>query len=159
MAGYGEDKHMFKTMQKGALVLLAAGGLAACTTATGQPSAVPAAAGTGVLAGGLLGAAITGDARGAAVGALIGGVAGAAIGAAIDQANMEAAIRNAEVSKVDSDGTRIVSRPVRTYRRGADEIRVVRATARKPSGETTTTTKEYRLVRDTSGQIASAEVL
>jgi hypothetical protein len=36
---------------------------------------------------------------------------------------------------------------------------VVRATARKPSGETTTTTKEYRLVRDTSGQVASAEVL
>ncbi|HYF54753.1 MAG TPA: hypothetical protein VEA41_10890 [Salinarimonas sp.] len=150
---------MMKTMRTGALVLATAAGLAACTTSTGQPSAVPAAAGTGILAGGLLGAAITGDARGAAVGALIGGVAGAAIGAAIDQANMEAAIRNAEVVKVDNDGTRIVSRPVRTYKRGGNEIRVVRATARKPSGETTTTTKEYRLVRDTSGQVASAEVL
>jgi hypothetical protein len=147
------------TLRRGALILVAAAGLSACTTATGQPSAVPAAAGTGVLAGGLLGAAITGDARGAAVGALIGGAAGLAIGAAIDQANMEAALRNQPVSRVDSDGTRIVSRPVRTYRRGADEIRVVRATARKPSGETTTTTKEYRLVRDTSGQVASAEIL
>lgn len=146
-------------LRNSALVLVAAAGLSACTTATGQPSAIPAAAGTGLLAGGLLGAAVTGDARGAAVGALIGGAAGLAIGAAIDQANVEAAIRNAAVTRVDEDGTRVVSRPVRTYRRGNDEIRVVRATARKPSGETTTTTKEYRLVRDTSGQVASAEVL
>jgi uncharacterized protein YcfJ len=147
------------TLRRSVLALAATAGLSACTTATGQPSAIPVAAGTGVLTGGLLGAAITGDARGAAVGALIGGAAGLAIGAAIDQANVEAAIRNAAVTRVDQEGTRIVSRPVRTYRRGNDEIRVVRAVARKPSGETTTTTKEYRLVRDTSGQVASAEIL
>ena len=37
------------TLRRGALILVAAAGLSACTTATGQPSAVPAAAGTGTV--------------------------------------------------------------------------------------------------------------
>jgi len=148
-----------KTIRTAVLGVATATILSACTTSTGQPSAVPASAAGGAVIGGLMGAAITGDARGAAVGALIGGGIGLAVGAAIDQANMEAALRNREIVRVENDGTRVVSRPVRTYRRGNEEIRVVRATARKPSGETTTKTSEFRLVRDSTGSVASAEVL
>ncbi len=141
------------------LAPLLAVGLTACQTSSGQQSAVLPAAAVGGIFGAGLGAAI-GDERGAVIGAVIGAGLGAIIGSLIDDANEEAAIKNRVVTRTDGEGNRVVSRPIRTYKkRNGDEIRVVRTTVTKKDGNTETVTRENKLIRSADGEVTAASVV
>jgi Glycine zipper len=146
-------------MWKLAIVLpVCAIALGGCQSSGGNSSAMLPAGVIGAGLGALVGSAVGGN-DGAIIGAIAGGGIGLLVGAAIDEANKEAAISNRVVVKTESDGSRVTSRPVRTYKRGNDTIRVVRTVRRKPSGETQTVEKENRLIRSASGEITDVQVL
>jgi outer membrane lipoprotein SlyB len=148
------------TLKRTFIILpLVAIGLAGCQTPGGGSSAIVPGAAIGGLAGAGIGAAIGGDATSAVIGGLIGTAIGGLIGAAIDESNREAAIRNVVVTRTDSDGTVITSRPIRTYKKKGKEIRVVRTTTKKKTGETTVVIKENVLVRSASGEVTAANVI
>jgi Glycine zipper len=149
-----------ETLKRTIVILpLVAFGLTGCQTPGGGTSAVLPGAAIGGVAGAGLGAAIGGDAQSAVIGGLIGTAVGGLIGAAIDEANREAAIKNVVVTRTDSEGTVVTSRPIRTYKKKGKEIRVVRTTSKKATGETTVVDKENVLVRSASGEVTDATVI
>jgi uncharacterized protein YcfJ len=156
--GRGTFMTFNRTWKIGAALPLCAMVLAGCQTSDGRQSAILPAGVVGAGLGALVGGA-AGGREGAIIGAIVGGGVGLLVGAAIDEANKEAAISNRVVSRTESDGSRVVSRPVRTYKRGNDTIRVVRTTRRKPTGETQTVEKENRLIRSATGEVTDAEVI